>query len=138
MFEDPFKPQRGRKNSNPFGGSLDFGLGLKKTTERDTRRSFTKTQKNQIWAQQNGKCAKCKKSLDPRTVEYDHKKGWADKGQTVVVNGQALCANCHKIKTHNSRLKKIEKKPSKPKSPFGESIFGSSTKNKKSKNPFDF
>jgi len=85
---------------NPFG----------EKREKDNRRIFTKTQKNEMWAQQNGKCAKCQEPLDPRTVEYDHIKPWADKGKTAVVNGAALCPNCHKLKTHIHRLKKTEKK----------------------------
>ena len=108
-------------NDNPFDF---FGTSRQNSKkQRDKRRAFTKTQKNEIWAQQNGKCASCKKKLDPRTVEYDHKKGWADRGKTVVVNGQALCPHCHKLKTHKERLKKVEKKKKRKKEerfdPFG-------------------
>lgn len=111
-----------------------------KKAGRDSRRTFTRTQKNEIWAQQNGKCAKCKNQLDPRATEYDHKKGWADKGQTVTVNGQALCANCHKKKTHKDRLKKIENKGKKKESGgiFGRSIFDSpKRRGKRPKSIFD-
>lgn len=92
-----------------FGPSI--GLGPK--TGRDSRRGFTRTQEKEIWAQQNGKCGgtachHCK--LDPRTTEYHHIKGWADKGKTIVKNGKALCANCHTLEGHHSRLKKTDKK----------------------------
>jgi nitrate/TMAO reductase-like tetraheme cytochrome c subunit len=101
---------------DPFG----FGNPFVTEKKRDSRRTFTRTQKNEIWAQQSGKCAKCHKKLDPRTVEYDHVKPWAARGKTVVVNGAALCSKCHKLKTHNTRLKKIDKKRKKPaNNPFG-------------------
>ena len=113
----------GKRKRSKSGFGLDLGFGTPKT-KRDQRRTFTRTQKNEIWAQQNGKCAnaKCRKPLDIRTVEYDHKKGWAAAGRTVLVNGQALCPNCHKLKTHKQMLRRIEKKPEQPKSGF--SLFG--------------
>jgi hypothetical protein len=88
--------------------------------KRDKRRAFTQSQKNEIWAQQDGKCAgaSCNHhKLDPRTVEYDHKKPWSSGGRTITLNGRALCANCHKLETHKKRMKKIEK-PKKEKDPF--------------------
>jgi 5-methylcytosine-specific restriction endonuclease McrA len=111
MFDDPFSPKKQKKSISPFGNHL-FGAPEPKK-KRDTRRAFTRTQKNEILHQQNYKCAKCKNQLDLRATEFDHKKGWADGGKTVTVNGQALCANCHKIKTHKSRLKKTDVKPKK-------------------------
>ena len=101
-------------NKNPFGlpqikiKPIDLGLG-RPERDKDSRRTFTRTQKNEIWAQQNGKCANCHKRLDPRTVEYDHIRPWADKGKTIKENGAALCAECHKLKTHKDRLDNIEK-----------------------------
>ena len=95
--------------NDPFGfGNVSFGFGSDKP-KRDSRRTFNRTQKNEIWAQQDGKCAKCHKKLDPRTVEYDHVKPWAARGKTITANGAALCANCHKLKTHKTRLKKVDK-----------------------------
>jgi len=91
---------------------------LPEEPKRDKRRAFTRTQKNEIWAQQDGRCASaaCGHSkLDPRTVEYDHKKGWAAKGKTKIKNGRALCANCHKLETHKKRLITVEKRPKKKK-----------------------
>lgn len=79
-------------------------------TRKDSRRSFTQTQKNAILVQQNGKCAMCYRKLDPIVAEYDHKKSWASGGKTIIKNGRALCANCHKKTTHEARLKRVDKK----------------------------
>jgi len=99
---------------NPFGiESIDLGFGTE--PKRDSRRTFTRTQKNEIWAQQNGKCARCHKPLDLRTVEYDHGRAWSAGGPTRVKNGRALCPECHKLKTHEETLKKVEKRKRKKK-----------------------
>jgi hypothetical protein len=78
--------------------------------DRDGRRAFTQTQKNEILYQQNSKCAKCHEALDIRIVQYDHIKAWADKGRTITQNGAALHPNCHALKTHIERVKQIDKK----------------------------
>ena len=78
--------------------------------EKDARRSFSPTQKKQILAQQNNKCAECHEKLDPRAIHYHHKKPWASGGKTIVVNGRALCPKCHEITTHEERLKRVDKK----------------------------
>ncbi len=106
-----------------FGFDDPFGTKIK-NTGRDTRRSFTAAQKKEILYQQNGKCAICQEKLDPRDIEYDHKKAWADRGRTIVVNGRAVCGSCHNIITHKQRLNKTEKTPKNPA--------------KKATNPFDF
>lgn len=141
MFGNPFEPPKRRKNDpmDPFGGGGMFGAPEAKK-KRDSRRSFTQTQKNAIWSQQNGKCARCKSKLDPIYTEYDHGKEWADGGKTTVKNGRALCANCHKIKTHKTRLKKVDskrKKPKKPNDPFSGGLFGGGSQ-KPPRNPFGF
>lgn len=101
-----------------FGFDDPFGT-KDKNDGRDKRRAFTKTQQNEILYQQNNKCAICQKPLDPRAIQYDHHKGWADKGRTVTRNGRALHPTCHAIKTHDDRLAKIEgkKKPVAAKKP---------------------
>ena len=79
------------------------------TKEKDERRAFTQTQKNEILVQQDYKCAECRKKLDLRATEFDHKKPWATGGRTIVVNGRALCADCHKIISHKHRLRQVER-----------------------------
>lgn len=86
---------------------------LPEEPERDERSSFTRTQKNEILYQQDGKCAVCHKKLDTRSVEYDHKKPWAAKGRTITADGRALHADCHKIETHKKGLKQEDGKPKK-------------------------
>ena len=77
---------------------------------RDRRRAFTQSQKASILYQQNNLCARCHQPLDPRAIEFDHHKPWADSGRTVTWNGRALCANCHKIVTHEHTLTKVQGK----------------------------
>ena len=141
MFDDSFAPKRGRKNSNPFGGGLDFGLGPK-SNSKPKRESVAKSQKNEVLARQKNKCAMCKKPLDMRATHFDHIREVYKSGKSTVSNLQALCANCHNIKTHKDKLKQTEKKKvqarKKDDSPFGGSIFGAPPKQRKSKGPFDF
>jgi len=84
--------------------------------KRDSRRAFTRTQKNEILYQQDNKCARCHKKLDPRAVQFDHAKPWASGGRTIKRNGRALCGECHDIITHNQRLKKTDKRRKKKRS----------------------
>lgn len=100
-------------NRNPF--DLGLGTSSKAKSERDSRRTFTQSQKNEILYQQDSKCAVCHKKLDPRDIEYDHKKAWAANGRTVTQNGRAVHGSCHNIITHNQRLKKSDKKETKTK-----------------------
>ena len=93
-------------------------------SERDTRRAFTQTQKKEILYQQDNKCAICHKKLDPRDIEYDHKKPWASGGRTKTVNGRALCGSCHNKITHKTKLKKVDSKKTNPKKPKSNDIFG--------------
>jgi 5-methylcytosine-specific restriction endonuclease McrA len=97
--------------------SIDlFGFGEK--SKRDTRRAFTPTQKKEILYQQNNKCAKCHKPLDPRAIHFHHIKPWSSGGRTITVNGAALCPTCHEIITHKERLKKVDKKKRKSSNVF--------------------
>ena len=76
---------------------------------RDAKRSFTGSQKAAIWDNQKGRCARCKERLMRAAVHYDHKKPWELGGRTTVSNGQALCPNCHAVKTNEDRLKRTDK-----------------------------
>ena len=155
IWEQPIGGKKRKKETNPFGGGLDFGIkqpkkqknpfnvgigfgsSQKNETERDTRRAFSQTQKKEILYQQDNKCARCHKRLDPREIEFDHKKPWASEGKTVTVNGRALCGSCHKIVTHETKLKEVDKKrkPKQDNNPFGENLFGPPPKRSKN-NPF--
>jgi 5-methylcytosine-specific restriction endonuclease McrA len=84
-------------------------IAKEQTKGKDARRAFTQTQKNEILVQQDYKCAECRKKLDLRATEFDHKKPWASGGRTIVVNGRALCADCHKIISHKHRLRQVER-----------------------------
>jgi 5-methylcytosine-specific restriction endonuclease McrA len=90
--------------------------------KRDSRRAFTPTQKSEILHQQDSKCARCHKKLDPRAIQFDHAKPWASGGRTITQNGRALCGECHAIITHTQRLKKVDKKR-RTKKPFGLSDY---------------
>lgn len=87
-----------------------FGTSAKK--ERDERRSFNRSEQNEIWDRQKGRCVgkHCRHSLLRRSaVHYDHIKPWELGGKTIPSNGQALCPTCHSIKTNKDRLKKQAK-----------------------------
>lgn len=76
---------------------------------RDKRRTFTATQKKEILYQQDNKCAICHTKLDPRAIDFDHIKEWSATGKTTIKNCAALCPTCHRVKTHNSLVKKADK-----------------------------
>ncbi|MBI2173267.1 MAG: HNH endonuclease [Candidatus Aenigmarchaeota archaeon] len=104
-----------------------------KSNHKDSRRKFTKTQEKYIIYQQNSKCAVCHKQLDPRDIEFDHQKSWADGGRTITENGRAVCGSCHNIITHEQRRKNLDKKR-KPQ----EDMFGFNIPRKSNKTPFGF
>jgi nitrate/TMAO reductase-like tetraheme cytochrome c subunit len=92
--------------SNPF----DFPNPLDNhQADKDTRRTFTQTQKKEILAQQGFKCARCHRKLDV-AYHFHHAKAWAVGGETTVKNGRALCANCHERISHKERLKNVDTK----------------------------
>ncbi|MEK6885615.1 MAG: HNH endonuclease signature motif containing protein [Nanoarchaeota archaeon] len=94
-----------------------FGATPKK---KNKRQPVSTSQKNEVLARQNNKCARCHKPLDMRAKHLDHKKEVYKGGKSKISNLQYLCANCHNIKTHEDKLKKVEKRRnSKPKQDFG-------------------
>jgi len=113
IFETP----KMRTVKNPL--AIDFPkLYLSQPKEKDSRRSFSPSQKKEILYQQDYKCASAlchHKKLDPRATHFHHEKPWASGGRTKVENGRALCADCHEIISHKARLKRVDKKR-KPKS----------------------
>jgi 5-methylcytosine-specific restriction endonuclease McrA len=96
---------------NPFEIKASKNLFyISSEPKRDTRRAFNATQKKEILYQQNNKCARCHKKLDPRATQFDHKKPWASGGRTIKENGRALCSECHDIVSHEERLRQTGKK----------------------------
>lgn len=77
--------------------------------KRDARRAFGETQKKEILAKQDHKCAKCHKKLGV-AYHFHHIKSWSSGGKTTVENGRALCGTCHEEISHKERLKKSDKK----------------------------
>ncbi len=79
----------------------------------------------------------CREKLDPRDIEYDHKKAHASGGRTKTINGRALCGSCHNKISHKQRLKKTDKKErindsEKDFNPYtGYSLFGNPTPTRK-------
>ena len=71
---------------------------------RDSRRSFTKTQKQAILHRQHYRCARCHQWLDLRATKFRHKRYWSHGGWTISRNGVALCSNCHDIVHFDERL----------------------------------
>ena len=93
---------------NPL--DIDFPTLSQGQPKKDSRRSFTSTQKKEILYQQDNKCARCHEKLDPRTIHFHHKKPWSSGGRTITTNGRALCANCHEIVSHEDILKGVDKR----------------------------
>lgn len=60
------------------------------------RRGWTEQEKEDVRHRQGGVCAKCGKS--PPRWEYHHRNG--NRGDNSLSNCQALCPNCHSVKTH--------------------------------------
>jgi hypothetical protein len=65
---------------------------------RDSRRIFSKTQKNMIYFLYEGKCADCGIVFPEDEMEYDHKEPHSRGGRTTVENAQPMCKECHKSK----------------------------------------
>lgn len=85
-----------------------ISIFIKPKTIKDKRRSFTQTQKKQMFIQQDWKCNICSTLLDLRSVVYDHIVRHSDWGETILSNWQALCPHCHNIKTFNENLARIK------------------------------
>lgn len=78
---------------------------------RDSRRSFTETQKQAILHRQRYRCARCHYWLDFRATKFHHKKYWSQGGWTTTHNAVALCSICHDIIHHEETVWKTDYKP---------------------------
>jgi hypothetical protein len=65
------------------------------------RHAFSNSVKENILEKQHHKCASCNRLLN--VVEYHHKDG--NRSNNKQSNCQALCPNCHAIKTHSKRIR---------------------------------
>jgi len=156
-----------------IGKSLDIGLDLKpkKKKKKIIKKSKTITStkrgilyaadKDTILRKQKGKCAGkyCAKEHGKKMdvnirSHFDHIKALALGGKNIPSNLQALCANCHQLKTREDHKKiaeakkagKIKIKPKKKTikkttttstNSFGGSLLGTPSKKKRLRNPFD-
>ena len=66
------------------------------------RKGFPNHVKENILRTQDHKCARCRKILN--VVDWDHKNG--DRSNNKETNCQALCPNCHAIKTRKEQSKR--------------------------------
>jgi preprotein translocase subunit SecG len=79
-----------------------IALAIRKFKRRDKRRErqhFSDSVKQNLLRKQDHKCAYCKRILN--VVDWDHKNG--NRSNNTESNCQALCPNCHAIKTRSAR-----------------------------------
>jgi hypothetical protein len=112
---DPFgfggkKRDSKSKESHPFGlppSPLNFGGG-NNSNDRDSVRTFSRSQKNEIIERQDHLCAKCHQKLNLKATHYHHKIPYSEGGETTSKNGMAVCANCHAIMHHDEKVKRAD------------------------------
>ena len=73
---------------------------LKRSTNK-VRKGFSQGTRERILRKQNHRCVYCRKVL--RVIDYHHKNG--NRSDDRENNCQALCPNCHAIKTRNKLIK---------------------------------
>lgn len=72
-------------------------------TLKDPKRSFDEVDRSIIWHLAGGKCVTCGKTLRLEDMHADHVVPHSRGGQTVLSNGQCLCADCNAKKGSFSR-----------------------------------
>jgi len=77
-------------------------LKLRNRKKPKERKGFSESVKENIMRKQNHKCAHCNKLLN--VVDWNHKNG--DRSDNRESNCQALCPNCHAIKTRRTQSKR--------------------------------
>jgi hypothetical protein len=85
----------------PILGLIAFRRLHKRRKVRE-RKGFPGHVKENILRKQNHRCAHCRKTLN--VVDWDHKNG--DRSNNKENNCQALCPNCHAIKTRKGQSKR--------------------------------
>jgi len=102
-------------------------FGTKKAKGRSTKVKVAKSMQNQVLARQKNHCNRCKNMLDMRAVEFDHIKEVQHGGGIghKLANIQAICRNCHGIKTNKTQVKKtIARREKKEKRSFDDDLLG--------------
>jgi|Deesub1362A_J573_1020465.scaffolds.fasta_scaffold00370_31 hypothetical protein len=102
--------------------------------EKKRRKYISKADEDKLLEKQKWKCARCGKILRPGRYHLDHKKPLALGGTNSIRNLQALCPDCHHIKTKEDK-KKIARTKKKEKNVFGLSV-SSSKRGRKKKDEF--
>lgn len=74
------------------------------------RRAFKPIERNALFAAANGKCQICGAPLED-TWEADHITAYSKGGNTDILNGQALCQKCNRMKGSNDLGDKIGLRP---------------------------
>ena len=62
-------------------------------------RSFTDSQKREVYEKQKGICSNCKKHFEINEMEADHITPWHAGGKTDIKNCQMLCRECNRRKS---------------------------------------
>lgn len=81
-------------------GSIAAILEKKFWKIKNQRKSFTQLTRKHILTKQKNRCAHCNRILV--VVDFDHKNG--NRADNRQVNCQALCPNCHAIKTRQRTI----------------------------------
>ena len=76
------------------------------------RKHWTPLQRNTVAARQGYKCAQCK-CVFPAVFDIDHIVPLHKGGEDALGNLQALCCNCHAIKSRNEQSEMRRSAPAK-------------------------
>jgi hypothetical protein len=80
-----------------------IAIKIKKSKKKSKERKvFSQYVQQSVLRKQDHKCAHCKRLLN--VVDYDHKNG--DRSDNRESNCQALCPNCHAVKTRREKNKR--------------------------------
>ncbi len=63
-------------------------------------RTFTESQRREVYERQKGKCNICKKEYDLIDMDADHITPWSKGGKTSIENCQLLCKDCNRRKSN--------------------------------------
>jgi len=87
---------RDRTNGGLVKDQPATGPGTVPPDQRDSKRVWTKAERQQKLDQQNGKCAHCGKDKTVDQTNGHHKKRHANGGKTNDPNHAEVCKKCHK------------------------------------------